>query len=267
MRDHRIRLYENNQLLTPGVDIVAPDNGSFPIDNALNAKRRNLAWYPGSKTFTVTVDMGYNANVSLFSIMGPANEALGISTAATITIKGNMVNVFDGTEPLNTVVTLHDNGVFHYLDTDDSPDGVQYRYWEIDFDDSTNPDDVFINYLFLGDALRFNHNIERGFEVTVQDRTLREFSDSGSIYSTQRPQARQLGNLNHVFLDNDTKNDVLDTIQTVGLHTPFIIALDPTNKCFDPDFSHYLAYFNTLPQFIQVKVNNFNARYDILEAL
>ena len=199
--------------------------------------------------------------------MGPANDKFGLSLASDITIKGNMINLFDGSEPLSEQVSVYTNGVFHYLDTNDNPDGVQYRYWQIDIEDLSNPNDLFINYFFLGDALRFNHNVSRGFTVDVADQTIVERADTGAIFTQQRPQQRQLGNLGHLFVDNETKNDILETVQEVGVHTPFIFALDPTEKCFGPDFSHYLAYFRNLPKFTQIRVNDFNVKYDIVEVL
>ena len=267
MRDTRIRVYDNNTLTGPGVSITAPDDGSYPFANALNGKRRNLPWNPGVKTLTIEIDLGYSANVSLFSIMGPANSQLGLSPAAEVVIKGNMINLFDGSEPLSDTVTMYDNGVFHYLDDDDNLDGVQYRYWRIEIDDSTNPNDLFINYIFIGDALCFNHNISRGFTVDVVDQTIRARADTGELYSLQRPQYRQLGKLGIGFVNNAAKNNILSTVQEVGLHTPFIFSLDPTEKCFGPDFSHYLAYFDNLPKFTQVRVNDFNVDFDIFEVL
>lgn len=269
MRSTKARIYDNNQLLTAGVTIVAPDDGSFPFANALTASdgKRALPWNPGSKSFTVTIDLGYNGNVSLFAIFGPSNANLGVSPSATITLKGNMINLFDGTEPFNQEATIYDNGVFLYLDTDANPEGLQYRYWNIVFDDSTNPDDLFINYIFLGDALTFEYNIQRGFSIEPVDQSIIQTSDSGVLYASQRPQYSQFTGLNHRFLSKETKKEIETTIQQVGLFTPFIFSLDPTEACFGPEDSHFLTYFGSLPRFKHVKTSVFDVSYDVREVL
>lgn len=265
MRDPKIRFYDSNHL--DEAVIIAPDGGSFPLSNCLDVASRATFYRPGTNTFTIEIDMLSNVNCSLMALMGRANTPIVWSESAEITVKGNNLNQFTGNEPFSRLATVTDTGVFAYLDTDDSPEGQQFRYWRIEINDEYNPEVIDINYLFLGEAFTFNHNINKGFSINVDDQTLKNRADSGRIFTRQRPQLRRLDSLGVSFLDYDTSKDLLDFVTRQGAFRPFLVSIDPTEKCFDYEFSHYICFFERLPVATHIKTNVFSVNFSLVESV
>jgi hypothetical protein len=259
------RICDNNQL--DDATVTAPAAVGFPFSNALNFKSRGRVWKPGSKSFTIQIDMGANKQCSFIAILGEADKLFTFSNEAVITVKANMINLFTGGEPFTATVPVIDQGAFADLTDDDNPTGQQYRFWQIIIEDSTNPNDLEISALFLGDHIDFQFNAKQQFSYDMQDLTRRASSDSGVIYSVRKNKYSIFSAMGFSFLDTSDRRKLISSCETIGLSNPFIFVLDPLEISFQYDFGTLLCYFEDLPKFTQAYLNKFNVSFALREVV
>lgn len=260
------RICDNNQL-DSALSVTTPAAVGFPFSNALNFKSRGRVWKPGTKTFSIAIDMGSNKQCSFIGFFGECDKYLTLSNEAVITVKANMINLFTGGEPFTTTVPVIDAGAFADLTDDDNPTGQQYRYWLIEVDDTLNPNDIEISALFLGDHIDFQFNAKQNFNYDVQDLTRRASSDSGVIYSVRKNQYNVFSAMGFSYLDTADRRKLLSSTQTVGLSNPFVFVLDPLQIAFDYEFGTLLCYFNEIPQLTHAYMNKFNVSFALREVV
>jgi hypothetical protein len=267
MRYQNAKICDNNHL--DQASITAVESAPFVFTNALDLKNRNKLWKPGSKNFTIQIDLYSNSkNVSFFSLLGASNSQFSLSNQATVTIKANSINLFTGGEPLSKTVTVGELGAYINLSDSTDEDGVNYRFWEIDIDDSLNPDDLEFAYIYLGDNTIIHRDINNGFSYINLDRTLSGTSDSGKVYTLQKPEQTIINAVSYRIMSSQDKTNLLEAVRRLGLHTPFLFVLDPDECREDFDFGVRPVYFNrAVPTISHVVRDYYNTRYSLREVL
>lgn len=259
------RICDNNQLdiatVTTSADV------SYPFSNALNFKQRGKVWKPGVKTFTTTIDLLSNKQCSFFAIFGESDKYLTISNQAVITLKANMINLFTGGEPFSITIPITDKGIFADLTDDTNYSGQQYRYWQLQITDPTNPNAIEISAIFLGDHIDFQFNAKQQFTFDIQDLTRRAVSDSGTLYSIRKNQYSTFSGMGFSYLDPADRRELQSSIETLGFSSPFIFVLDPLEIAYEFDFGTWLCYFSDLPTFTHAYLNKFNVAFQLREVV
>lgn len=261
------RICDNNHLAGTGATITAPADPSYPFANAMNAKDRGKIWKPGVLTFTIVVDFHYNKNCSYFALFGECDKPLNISDAAVITLKANMINLFTGGEPFVMTVPVTDRGAFADLTDNVNLKGQQYRYWRIEIDDSTNPNPIDVSYLYLGDHVDFQFNMNQGFEFRQTDLSRTAVSDSGMVYTARKNQYNAFSGMGFSYLPPDDRIEIEQTAERLGMTVPWVFVLDPMAIGFDLQFGTLLCYWQEFPQFTHAYLNKFNLRFTIREVV
>jgi hypothetical protein len=83
-----------------------------------------------------------------------------LSAAATITLKGNSVDVWSS-PPFSEAIAWNEGKIVHYLATP-----TTYKCWQIQITDTGNPDGfIEIADLFLGSYMELSRNYSQGFSV------------------------------------------------------------------------------------------------------
>lgn len=259
------RICDNNHLTI--ATITAAAAVGYPFSNALNAKKRGLIWKPGTNTFTLEIDLLTAKQFSFFAMFGESNQVFKISNAATITIKANSIDVFSGSVPYTATVPVTDMGAFADLTDSTNITGQQYRYVQITVDDSTNPDDIEVSYIYLGDHTDFTFNMNQGFEFKAIDLSRRAFSDSGVVYATQKNQYTAFSGMGFSYLTPADRAKVEQATARLGLTVPFIFVLDPLEIAFSLEFGVKLAYFEAIPKLTHAYMDKWNLSFAIREVV
>jgi len=259
------RICDNNQL-DDAVITVAAEPG-FPFSNALNFKQRGRIWKPTTKTFLISIDMQANKQCSFFAMFGEVDKYLTISNQAVITLKANMIDLFEGDEPFIKDAQVTDKGVFCDLTDDDNPTGQQYRFWQITIDDSLNPSDIEVSAIFLGDHIDFQFNAKQQFQFERNDLTRRATSDSGVIYSVRKLQYAIFSAMGWSYLGTDDRTKLLSSVEKLGLSVPFVFVLDPLEIAYSFQFGTLLSYFEDIPKLTHAYLNKFNVAFALREVV
>jgi hypothetical protein len=259
------RICDNNHMTIASV--TAPAAVGFPFSNAINAKRRGKVWKPGTNSFTIEIDLLTAKQFSFVGIFGESNQVFKISNAATITIKANSINIFSGAVPYSKTIPVTDSGAFADLTDASNLTGFQYRFVQIIIDDSTNPDDVEIAYIYLGDHTDFAFNVNQGFQWNQQDLSKRVSSDSGVVYSVAKNQYSVFSGMGFSYLDTSDRQKIQSTVARLGLSNPFVFCLDPLEIGFDLEDGTKLCYFEQLPQLTHVYMTKFNVAFSLREVV
>jgi len=259
------RICENNRLET--ATIIAPEDVSFPFVNCYDLVNRGKLYKPGTKSFTIEADLGVNANITFFAILGASDDYLKISNAATITIKANDINLFDGTEPLSVSANVGELGVYYNFEDSNNTDGVQYRYWQIVVDDSLNPEDVAIAYIYLGDNVILHRNVAKGFNISVVDNTLIARSDSGKVFSRRRTDSVTLSGISMTVMTLDDRDKLMLTVRKLRRDVPFLFVLDPNEQLETYDFTVLPVYFTRPPTFRHITRNRYSSTFAMNEVI
>lgn len=259
------RICDNNHMTV--ATVTAPAAVGYPFSNAINAKQRGRVWKPGTNSFTIEIDLMTAKQFSFVGIFGESGAVFKISNAATITLKANSINVFTGTVPYSKTIPVTDAGAFADLTDADNLTGFQYRFVQITVDDSTNPDDVEISYIYLGDHTDFTFNVNSGFQFNQTDLSKRVASDSGVIYSVRKNQYSVFSGMGFSYLDTTDRQALELVIARVGLTNPFVFVLDPLEIGFDLEFGTRLCYFEQLPQLTHAYLTKFNVAFAIREVV
>lgn len=239
---------------TLGVDITSADMYA-------NEQRNHTEEY-------AIFDMGTSYPISFISVLGFVGSPFLLSNSATITIQASNLNSW--TSPaLSQAITSTDRGAMRFLD---DLTNYNYRYWKIKFVDRTNPlggTNIGISNLFVGDYdTILNRNINRGFELKLNDPSTSIESESGVFYHDVKTKYGELSGLSLGFLDKSDKDAMLLMFEKLGKTTPFFISLDPTNVITDSIFDlTKLVKFNESPSFQHVIRDIFTMQLSVRELI
>lgn len=263
-RRRNARILDNNHAAIASV--TAPASPGFPFSNAVDEKRGRV-WKPGTNSFSFTLDLLSAKQFTFIAIFGQSNATFKISNAAVITLEANSINYFTSGVPYTKVIPVTDAGAFADLTDSTDPEGQQYRFVKITIDDSTNPDDLEIAYLYLGDHTSFAFNANQGFQFQPVDLSRRVSSDSGVMYSVRKNQYSNFTGMGFSFIPEDDRTALLQTVARIGITGAFVFVLDPLETSFSHDFGVKLCKFEALPQLTHVYMNKFNISFSIREVI
>lgn len=176
---------------------------------------------------TYTFDLGSARQCRAFCLFGPAGEALGISSTATVTLKANSSSSFSS-PPLSVTITPESDGLFYMLD---EIADTTYRYWQLKVVDRLNPDgpSFEVGYIFLGDYWTPTaRNADQGFDRELVDPSEEFETDGGSLWHRQRTKYWAYNNVQLSAISDDDRTGLEDLYFDVGRTVPFVVALDPT---------------------------------------
>jgi len=262
----RSRLCDNNQV--EKATAIAPELTGYEFVNIYDLKNRNKTYRPGTNDFSISLDMGMSTNISFFGLFGKSDSPFGISDQAVITVRASMIDFFDGNEPFIQTIPVDELGAYGDISNSTDTQGISYRYWQIDINDEYNSDPLEIAYMYLGDHINFSYNLNVGFSFEQRDLTRSQRSDSGKIFTSRKPQQRNINGLGVNYIGTKDRKKSQAMIDRIGIHTPFLLVLDPTECTFEYDFSCTLVYFTRkVPVYTHVVKDLFNINFTCEEVL
>lgn len=144
------------------------------------------------------------------------------SGAATIKIQANATDSW-GSPSVDESFT-HDAGVMVEFFT-----GGSYRFWRFIITDASNPDGyIEIGRLFLSDHYAFEELPESGFIQRVIDTTVKDYSQSGQVY-TDVGITYEIYEIPPGLIEDTTRQSLISNLANVGRHTPFVLVPDEDN--------------------------------------
>lgn len=195
-------------------------------------------------------DLGYNASITFFALIGALDEVFTISTAATVTLSGSNLNQWNA-PPFTITIPVNDKGAMRFLD--DQAD-TSYRFWRLSIVDRMNslgPEGISIGVLYLGDFLTLqNANIAIGFETQETDPSDVEISESGVMHFNSKTKYSLISGAGIDILQRADKDALKSLYEVMGNTTPFFLSLDPT-LCISDEIEEFTKYviFNSPPKF------------------
>ena len=261
------KICDNNHL--ERATITAPESSPFVLSNVIDLYNRNKTWKPGTNTLTIEIDLLSNSqNVSFFCMIGESDAQFKMSNFATVTVKASSINLFDGSEPYTATATVGELGVYLSLSDKENINGVSYRYWNIEIDDSTNPNDIEIAYMYLGDNVIIHRNIANGFNYVNLDRSLTGISDSGKFFTLKKPEQTFIRALSYQNMSKEDKDNLVESLRRVGINKPFLFTLDPDECREGFDFSVRPCFFDgRVPVVTQVVRDIYSTTYNLREVM
>lgn len=216
----------------------------------------------------VTFDLGYNATINFFAMIGPLDELFSISADATITLMASNLNLWDN-PPLSVNISVTSKGAMRFLD--DLGD-TGYRFWRVRVVDRlaiAGPTAMSIGVLYLGDYLTLsNRNISVGFGTdTIDPSTITE-SESGALHFDTRTKYTKFSSASIGLLDRDDKDNLKQMFDVLGKTTPFFVSIDPT-LCISNGLDEFTKYviFGSEPSFNHVIRDIFSMTLEFREVV
>lgn len=201
-------------------------------------------------------DLGMSSNPKAFVLIGPRNNAIQISSTATIKLQGNETDVW--TSPSYERVISYDSKSLMKL----SSSGLHsspLRYWRLLVEDLDNLDGyIEIGFVYLGDAFIPERGaISFPLDSEYVDYSTTAYSEGGQPFSSRRQKTQDF-NLKWTALTKSDKEQVDEIFDSYGTHTPFFISLDP-NAVFGSSAGYHMRFcrFKQPPSFALESPNNF----------
>jgi hypothetical protein len=240
-----------------------------PTDTNFEAQFQRNHW-PNE---TVTFDLGYNAPITFFALIGPLNEVFSVSTSATIELLGSNLNQWDS-PPFSVTIDHNDLGAFKFLDDLIGDDGLStaYRFWRVVITDVGNvggPNGISIGNIYLGDYLTLdNRNIKSGFERNDIDPSRVDQSESGVLHFDTRTKYRTINGASFDVLPKADKDTLTTLFNKLGTTTPFYISIDPL-ACTTDTINELTFYcvFNESPSFTHIINETYSMSFSVREVL
>lgn len=246
---------------------------SFPASNVLS-DFRSKPWKPsaGVQTFEyLNFDLGLPMNPTFFGAVWDINEASGLSENAVVTLRAsNVVEDFESA-PFIQTLTVHENGLFQFLDLGGVTDN-QYRYWQLRIEDNANFDfynKFRLGYVYLGDHFTFtNTNVAQGFQMTVEDPSVRQQSEGGQLYFQTKEKYTRFSSMQTQLLRKNERDEFQQLFFDLGVSTPFFISIDPAASISNDlaDLTKF-AIIDGSPQFTHVFLEYFNMSFSMREVV
>jgi hypothetical protein len=211
-------------------------------------------------------DLGVAGNPKAFIAIGTRNEALKLSSNATVKLQGSTTDSWTSPEYSQTL-TITDYGLGVFSSTGLHTSGL--RYWRLSIVDTANAYGyVEMAKCYLGEAvIPTTGAVQFPLNSTLVDYGERTIAKSGNVYYDVAALTEIL-EMNWSFLTKSEKEELEDFVRTVGLSTPFFVCLDPDEN-FSTDLERYVKYvrFDDPPKFSLVTPNNFSSDWSIREEL
>lgn len=213
-------------------------------------------------------DMGYQADIKFFALVGPLQYAFQISSAATIKLQGSNLNQWIA-PPFEVTLNRNDGGIFKFLD--DYTDS-RYRFYKFSYVDRRNPvgpTGVSLGHIFIGDYLTFtNRNVDNGFIKILVDETDTKESENGAIYFSRKTKYSEFRDVAIRYLDRADKDEIEFLFNKLGVSTPFYISLDPKGiiTSREDELTKYVI-FSEYPRFTHIIYDKFSLSFDVKEAI
>lgn len=194
-------------------------------------------------------DLGIPTNPTGFVALGDREIPLNISPTATIKLQANHTRNWSA-PAVDLTIEYHDH-TLAYLDVDGiaGSGSSGYRYWRLLIEDKSNPDlYVQLACAFLGTHVTTTRGCpDFPLEMQPKDYSLTQDNDSGQRAVARRPSTAFFP-LSWNGLNTESKEALEAVWDSVGLHSCFIVAMDP-DEVFSSQFQDQvrLVRFNTEP--------------------
>lgn len=173
-------------------------------------------------------DFGFPVNPTGFLACGDRNKPLQISPTAVVKLQAAWTD--NWANPAEEWTITYRDFLLGYFRAEgiaeDVPEG--YRYWRMQIQDPQNLDGfVEFGIIFLGTHVLTTQGCPNfPFDAPNDDATEVDFSEAGQTFAGRRP-SRQRFNLNWNMVNNETAEFLQRMWEEYGLHTSFVIAMDP----------------------------------------
>ena len=178
----------------------------------------------------VTFDLGYNATITFFALIGPLNEVFSISNNASVVLLGSNLNQWSN-PPFSVSLPITDLGAIRFLD---DYDDTGYRFWRVLIEDKQNPNGpsgFSIGHLYIGDYITLsNRNINIGFEKGDIDPSDIIESEAGVLHYDTKTKYSKISSASIGLLNRSDKDVLTSMFNKLGKTTPFFISLDPLTQ-------------------------------------
>lgn len=180
-------------------------------------------------------DFGFPVNPTGFIACGDRNRPLQISPTAIVKLQAAWTD--NWANPAEEwIITFRDYLLGYFRREGIAEDVMEgYRYWRMQIQDPQNMDGfVEAGVVFLGTHMLATQGCPNfPFDAPNQDLTEVDFAESGQTFAGRRA-SRQRFTLNWNLLNNETAESLQRMWEEYGLHTSFVIAMDP-DSAFSTD--------------------------------
>lgn len=185
-------------------------------------------------------DFGFPCNPTGFIACGDRNQPLQISPTAVVKLQAAWTD--NWASPAEEWTITYRDFLLGYYRAEGIAEDVEegYRYWRMQIQDPQNMDGfVELGVVFLGTHMLVTQGCPNfPFDAPNQDGTEVEFSEAGQTFAGRRP-SRQRFTLNWNLLDNASAEVLQRMWEEYGLHSSFVIAMDP-NSAFSTDGGQWM---------------------------
>lgn len=215
----------------------------------------------------ILIDLGMAHEVGFAAILGEIDSPLGISSAATIKIQGNNVNLWTA-PPIDQTLERSDVLACTFLDNNAS---MSYRYWRLLIRDRENPlgpEGLKVSNYWLSDCLTLTtSSIANGFSRGSVDESSVIVSESGAKYFNTRPKYFTLsGEISATV--GDERRDLEQFFFTNSVTDPFYISIDPTLSVFaEQQEVTRFVYFDDMPSMTHIIRDYFSIGLSVSEVI
>lgn len=214
------------------------------------------------------VDFDFSAPVTptMFAMFGPADDTVGFSDDATITLKANIANDF--TSPgLSLTLTPDQGNLIRFFD------GLitTYRYWRLEIEDrkQLNTSGLQICQIYLGDYISpTTRNFSVGFNATLEDPALVQSSLSGVNYYRTLPKTWRFDSLGVQYISGEDRTELIRLFKELGVGTPMVVSLDPLAQVSASvgEFTKYMT-FDVAPSMTHILRNLYSIQMALREVV
>ena len=256
--------FMDNQYITSANSTVSSEDSDYPFTSAFDSIRSRLYKPDGTNVWNIEWDFGVQSPISFFGAIGKIQAPFTVSEVATITLKANNVPSSWGSPPFSATITPSEFGMFLNIDNA----GGGYRYWRLDVDDSANGTQNEIGFMYLGDHVDVNRDINRGFSKRYIDKSAQAVSVDGTKYFDEKQKYMSFSGLSLSHLPDADRVLLEAFFYEYGVHTPFFISLDPTLKfsTYDYEYTKYVNFIDS-PQFVSTFNDIFSMAFNVDEAI
>ena len=258
-----LRIFDN-QYITSANSTVSSEHASYDFDNVIDTIRTRVYQPNGTNSWNIVWDLATTAPISFFGAIGKSTEAFTVSEDATVTLQANNILSWSS-PPFDETITPSDYGMFLQIDNS----GGGYRYWKLTVDDSSNPTQNEISYMYLGDHVEIDsRDINAGFSKQIMDPSVRIPTINGIEYFDEKPKYDVFSNMNLGYVDADERRLIEQMFFDYGIHTPFFVAFDPTLafSTYDWELTKFVTFANP-PSFTNFYKDVYSIAFSLKEVL
>lgn len=176
------------------------------------------------------VDLGTAKEILAFFVISAADEEFPVSSAGTMTLKGDNVssNLDPGGSPtVSVTLSRETTGIFKFIDDLAS---TTLRYWEFEFEDRLNPNGPAfqIHNIYLGDYVSpVSRTVTNGFVKRLIDPSTSQRSLAGAEFNSLRTRYTVFDSVGFQELDGTDRTEIQRIGLELGTSIPFFFSLDP----------------------------------------